>query len=313
MNFGQFWQWFLNIIHGYSGTKTTTTVTNTTSTITVTTTTPPEIFTTTTTTTGDKKMKIAVCDGINKYPNPANNLNGCVNDARDMLDLFKNFYKFDEVIVLLDSDATYANVYNAIAASLAKKPGVFVYSNSSHGTRKVDPTGTESDGYCEAICLYDKFLWDFDFKNLLAKADPTTRITVFSDSCHSAGVTREFLAAMNDSSYVSIPKYLPPEDNMEALQVSMMPISKAIFEPREDMNEALLAGCKSDQYSYDARFDGRPNGAFTYYTNQVLRENPVITNDEFVKQMSLYLPSSYYPQCPVCETNSNMRSRLIFS
>jgi hypothetical protein len=268
--------------------------------------------TTTTTTSGGKKMKIAVVDGINNYPDPRNRLNGCVNDALDMSNLFKNVYGFDEVTVLLDTNANYANVTSAIANGLAKKPDVFVYTNSSHGTRTIDTTGTEADGYSEAICLYDKFLWDYDFKKLLAQADPKTSVVIWSDSCHSCGVTREFLMTMNDASYVSIPKYLPPEDNMVALQVSMMPIAKAVFEPREDMNVVLLAGCKSAEYSYDASFE-KPNGAFTYYALKILKENPIITYDDFIKKLNVYLPSSRYPQTPVCETNSGMRNKLIFS
>ena len=299
------WQWLASL---FSKPTTTTTTTRM----------PMETTTTTTTTRmGDGKMKIAVCDGINIYPDPRNRLNGCVNDCLDVSSYLKDVCGFNEVKVLLDSNANYNNVTNAIAEALAKKPDVFMYTNSSHGTRMVDTNGNESDGYCEAICLYDKFLWDYDFKKLLAKADPKTSVIIWSDSCHSCGVTREFLAAMNDSSYVSIPKYLPPPDNMDALHVSMMPIARAIFEPREDMNEILLAGCKSDQFSFDASFSingvARPNGAFTYYALKVLKENPPMTYDDFIKKLNVFLPSSKYSQNPVCETNSNMRDRLIFS
>jgi len=279
------------------------------------TTTLPILGTTTTTTTnsGGKKMKVGLCVGLNKYPNPANNLAGCVNDANDFSSLLKDVYKFDNVVTLLDSDATYKNVTDKITELLALKPDIFVYTNSSHGTRIADVTGTEDDGYCEAFCLYDKFLIDHDFRKVLAKADPKTHITVVSDSCHSSGITREFLMAMNDFSYVSQPKYLPPPDNMDALMVSMSPLTKAIFEPNENMNEALLAGCKSDQYSYDARFENRPNGAFTYYAIQILRQDPLITYEDFVATMTKFLPSSRYPQCPVCESNSDMKKMIIFS
>jgi metacaspase-1 len=282
-----------------STTTSTTTIMNTTD--------------TTTTQSGTKRVRIALCVGLNIYPNPANDLAGCVNDANDMSNLLKNVYGFDEVNILLDSNATYANVTGAISDALAKKPDVFVYTNSSHGTRIPDTTGTEEDGYCEAICLYDKFLVDHDFHNILTKADPKTHVIVFSDSCHSAGVTREFLMAMNDSSYISKPKYLPHPDNMQALKAAMAPTTKAIFEPNEVMNEVLLAGCKSDQYSYDASFDNKPNGAFTYYAVKILSQNPSVTYEDFVSAVNQYLPSDQYPQCPVCETNSNMKKVIIFS
>jgi hypothetical protein len=287
------------------------TTTTTTSTIT-----PVGTTTETTTIIGEKKMKCGMCIGLNRYPNPSNNLAGCLNDMLDFSALLKDVYKFDVVKTLSDSDATYNNFVNMAKELLAMKPDVFVITNSSHGTRVNDTTGTESDGYCEAICLYDKFLIDHDFHKILENADPKTRITVVSDSCHSAGVTREFLAVMNDFTYVSTPKYLPPEDNMEALRVSMMPISKAIFEPKENMNEALIAGCKSSEYSYDASFNVngtmRPNGAFTYYCIKTLKETPEITYKDFINKMNQFLPSNQYPQCPVLQCNSATENKLMF-
>lgn len=309
------WTTFFLQLLGWLNPTTTTTTTLTQPVTSTTTTVAPSPFLTTTTTTqtGDDKVKVALCVGINKYPNPANNLSGCVNDAKDNAQNFAEVYKFNKIVMLLDLEATIKNVKDKISELLAMKPDVFVFTNSSHGTRVADTSGTEIDGYCEAICLYDGFFMDKDIKKLLATADPKTRITIVSDSCHSAGVTREFLLAMNDFTYESKPKYLPPEGNMEALAVGMMPISKAIFEPNEKMSEVLLAGCKSDQYSYDASFNGRPNGAFTYYMNQVLRSTPEITYGDFIRKINQSLPSSRYPQCPVLETNSNMEKTLIFS
>ncbi len=282
--------------------------TNTTKTTTGTTTITTK---TTTISTGDK-MKLALCCGINKYPNPANNLAGCVNDCMDLSELLNKTYGF-EITQLIDSNYKRNNFINAVESLIAKKPDVLVITNSSHGTRFVDTTGTEADGYCEALCLYDGLIIDKDLKAILAKADPKTNIVVFSDSCHSTGVTRSFLNTMNDSDYVSTPKYLPPEDDIEAISVSMMPVVKAIFEPNPKMNEVLLAGCKSHEYSYDASFGSRPNGAFTYYTKQILSQTPFISYGDFIKELNKYLPNQRYPQCPVCETNEEMRNKIIFS
>jgi len=279
---------------------------------TTTTTTTKIDITTTTTTIGDNKMKLALCCGINKYPNPSNNLAGCVNDCLDLSKLLINTYGF-EVKTLVDQEHTRNNFIRNVEALLARSPDVLVITNSSHGTRFADSREEEIDGYCEALCLYDGLIVDHDFKAILARANPKTSIVVFSDSCHSTGVTRNFLRTMNDSDYVSVPRYLPPEDDMEAISVSMLPISKAIFEPNEKMNEVLLAGCKSDQYSYDAAFGGRPNGAFTYYTVQILSKNPSITYGDFIAEINKYLPSNRYPQCPVCEANEDIKKKVVFS
>jgi len=279
------------------------------------------LITTTTTSTIIPRvdgLKLSLHCGINKYPNPSNNLRGCVNDAMDMVSLFQNVYKFNECKMLTDNNATLDNVTNSVIEMLARIPDVFVFTNSSHGTRILDSTGEEADGYCEALCLYDRKLVDKNFRKILASADPRTHIIVVSDSCHSAGVTREFLATMNlatmnDASYVSIPKYLPPEDLMEALAVSMLPIKKAVFEPNEKMNEVLLAGCQSNQFSYDTAFDGRPNGAFTYCLNRILKDNPYITYAEFISKMHQHLPNARFPQTPTLECSQSMSNSIVFS
>lgn len=273
---------------------------------------------TTTTTTpilvGDNNMdgltKVALCIGINKYPNPANNLSGCVNDANDWTALLKDIFKFDVVKTLLDSDATYSHVTTAIQDLLLAKPDIIVITDSSHGTRIQN--AMEVDGYCEAICLYDKFLVDHDIHGMLEKADPKTKIVFISDSCHSGGVTREFLKAMNDFGYISTPKYLPNIDNISAIAANMAPTNKAIFEPTVGMTEILLAGCKSDQFSYDACFDNKPNGAFTYYILKCIRENPNVTYNQLIQKLNEYLPSSKYPQCPVLETDEKNKDLPIF-
>lgn len=258
----------------------------------------------------DGLVKVALCIGINQYPNPANNLHGCVNDANDWSNILKEVYHFDVVNILLNSEATLNNVKSNAEQLIASNPDRFVITISSHGTRIRD--NRESDGYCEAICLYDRFLVDKDFQNMLQKADKKTRMTVISDSCHSAGITREFLRTMNDFSYVSQPKYLPHPDNMEALNAAMSPTTRAIFEPIDGMNEILLAGCKSDQYSYDASFDNKANGAFTYYALKILKETPNLTYNLLIQRISEYLPSSRYPQCPVLETDEKNKDLTIF-
>ena len=57
-------------------------------------------------------MKRAVCVGINNYPGILNDLKGCVNDANDWSALLQGFGF--EVSMMLDSQATRANVKNAL-------------------------------------------------------------------------------------------------------------------------------------------------------------------------------------------------------
>jgi hypothetical protein len=257
--------------------------------------------------------KIALCVGLNNYPNPANTLRGCVNDANDWAALLKNIYNFNEIYTIFNQDATLKNVTDTISKLLAKTPDIFVMTNSSHGTSLPDTSGTEPDGRSEAICLYDGFLMDYNFRTILAQASAKTNVTIVSDSCHSAGVTREFLSVMNDMTFYSKPRYMPPEDNQEALHLASLPLARAIFEPEDGMKEVLLAACKSDQYSFDTEFNDRPNGAFSYFAIQMLKSNPTVTYADFVNKMNQYLPSSNYPQCPVVQCSPLMEQKIIFS
>ena len=256
----------------------------------------------------DSLIKTSLCIGINKYPNPANNLKGCINDAHDWSNLLKEQYNFDDTMFLLDSDATLRNVKKTMSHMVSKKPDVLVVTFSGHGTR-----WPHNLGYWEAWCLHDNHLMDYDFQKILKKADLKTKIVVISDSCHAAGVTRKFLQTMNDTAYHSVPRYMPPDDDMDAIRVASMPMTKAIFNPVAKMKEILLAASQSTEYAYDAWFDGKFNGAFSYYAIKILKKHPDMTYKNFIDDIKAYLPSKLYPQTPVLEADKAKKNMAIFS
>jgi hypothetical protein len=59
----------------------------------------------------------------------------------------------------------------------------------------------------------------------------------------------------------------------------------------------LFAGCKDVQFSYDASFGGKPNGAFTFFALQALTKKPKTPRD-WMKMITTHLPSSIHPQSP---------------
>ena len=60
-----------------------------------------------------------------------------------------------------------------------------------------------------------------------------------------------------------------------------------------------MAGCRDEEYSYDARFGGRPNGAFTYYAQKTLKSLPPgATYAQWYTAIREYLPGASYPQTP---------------
>jgi hypothetical protein len=60
-----------------------------------------------------------------------------------------------------------------------------------------------------------------------------------------------------------------------------------------------MSGCQDTEYSYDAWFQGRPNGAFTYVALRALKSLPAkATYRDWYKAIRKVLPSRQYPQTP---------------
>lgn len=78
------------------------------------------------------------------------------------------------------------------------------------------------------------------------------------------------------------------------------------------MNEVLLSGCSPTEYSYDAKINGRYNGAMTWNSIQILKSNPVITFSDFHVKLRKNLPSSNWPQTPQLEGRQENKNRQMF-
>ena len=245
-------------------------------------------------------MKRAVCVGINNYPGIFNDLKGCVNDASDWSALLQGFGF--ETGLLLDSQATRTNIKTALQ-NLVEVTGagdVAVFTYSGHGTQVADPSNDEGDTYDEAICAYDGNVIDDELRVILEGLHPQATLVVISDSCFSGSVTR--LAAES-----AIPSFIPP-----AVATAGMVPRRSFLLPEADMPEILITGCTDREYSYDAEFDGRPNGAMTASAIRVIMQNPDITYRQFHAGLRALLPSSDYPQTPQLEGSNANKDRKIF-
>jgi len=274
--------------------------------------------TTTTTTKGSYFTKNAICIGINDYPGSQNDLHGCINDARAWKSMLEN--KGFAVSLVLDSDATINKITTALEklVAQAEKGHELFITYSGHGSNVRDTSGDEDDGRDETWYLYDGNLLDDKIREILSKLPAEVKLTVISDSCHSGTITRAFLAATAKESHGIVPpirckaRYMPPEDEIEATSLASLAIKKQIFYPEEGMNHVLISGCMSTEYSYDASFNGKPMGAFSHYALLVLRDNPLITYNDFYTKLRRSLPSDRYPQTPCLEGSDKNKSALIF-
>ena len=137
----------------------------------------------------DKLDCRALIVGINDYQGTVNDLPSCVNDARAVDELVRGAYKFASTKVLLDADATIANVATELERLFSKAAAdtrlLFYYSG--HGSTERKGSTLE-----ECLSLYDGSYFDDGLVQLAAAAPPGIFTAVF-DSCFSGGMDKQLL------------------------------------------------------------------------------------------------------------------------
>jgi len=259
-------------------------------------------------------MKYALCVGINDYPGTDNDLAGCVNDANDWHALFCDFFNFDTILELLDSRATICNFKEHLLAYAkeANAGDVVVITYSGHGTPVIDSSGDEEDGYDEALVFYDGLLLDDDMRLLIKNFKDGVHLVFIFDCCFSGTITRAklFVVSALGLRRRRVPRYMPPENSIDAMRVRMMRPKKRFLE--ESMFEILLSGASDSEYAYDAWFVERPNGAFTRYLIDTIIQHSNESYSKVYKALRYILPSSEFPQTPQLEGATKNKHKKIF-
>jgi hypothetical protein len=232
--------------------------------------------------------KHALCVGINDYPGTNSDLSGCVNDANDWAQELRT--RGYQVAMLLDKQAT----REAIVKALTRLMTWWL----------PDDSGDEPDGRDEMLCPYDvndeQYVMDDDLAQIFKKKPRDARLYFISDSCHSGSVAKfaaDPLASVNRMPKIRL---LPPLEFVKDDETRER-IALAARAPSSRRGETypalLLSGCKDVEFSYDADFQGRPNGAMTRVALEALRDKPA-TPQEWFRAIRKRLPSQTYPQTP---------------
>lgn len=247
-------------------------------------------------------MKTALCIGINQYPSAP--LAGCVNDANDWTAfLGKKGYA---VTTLLDAQATKEAIFSGILTLVkslnAGDRGVVFFAG--HGTWTPDVNGDEVDGRDECLCPYDmsstNLLVDDELAECWIHLTPGSQLVLITDSCHSGTV---FRFADGDEPYTPFIRYIPPA-NIFTEQRDLINAQIAMrFTPTSLGDQPIqglvhFAGCGDKEYSCDARFNGRPNGAFSRAALDILNKNFDGSYQDLYSAIRKKLPSWNYPQTP---------------
>ena len=262
----------------------------------------------------------ALLVGVNAYPNPSNNLRGCINDIVDMeyfIASKNKVYQKENIRTLADSRATKKGILTALNWLLlgASAGDQILFQYSGHGAQISSRSiAIEKDGLDEIICPYDfkgeaateTAISDKEFANIFAKIPQGVHFVWISDSCHSEDLSRkhEIVEANNGNSNYDFKetrfrRFNHKQSTQEAEAVVPIASLGAAVIP---LHGALLSGCASHQLSADAYINNRFNGAFTHYLIKNLSlYGQDASMQDIVKYVNIDLMENDYDQNPQSE------------
>ena len=254
--------------------------------------------------------KYALCIGINNYPGTESDLAGCVNDAGDWGAEFTR--RGFSVQRLIDRKATGRAMRSAMRTLVAgaEAGDLIVVQYSGHGSFVPDEDGDEPDGADECLCPYDVRtkgpVSDDELFDLYSARKTGVKLVMISDSCNS-GTVSKFAPITTPPAIQGIKarhtavRFLPPAAFLTRSETARFGIRREVRRSSPPGRNAglLLSGCQETEYSYDAWFRGRPNGAFTFVALRTLAKLPKsATYADWYEAIREMLPSQQYPQTP---------------
>ncbi|MBK9948024.1 MAG: caspase family protein [Nitrospira sp.] len=276
--------------------------------------------------------KRAVLIGINKYQVPGSDLNGCVNDVKNLSGALKTYYGFAEkdITTLTDLKATKKAMQAAIEKLIkgGKKGDTLLLHYSGHGSNVPDDNGDEADHRDEILCPTDldwkDTLRDDWLRKTFNKLQKGVSLTVIMDCCHSGTITRAITPpdAPVRERFLPCPLDLMATESRRKLRGTVRgQLGKA---PRgrkrkgdvvhADIQEMLITGCRSTQTSADADIGGVYNGALTYYLVESIKEaEGKLTYRELHRRTMAKLKAEDFDQVPQLEGQKTSFDRQFLS
>lgn len=245
----------------------------------------------------------ALLVGINAYPGQP--LRGCINDITDMAKFLTDQCQFvsDDIRLLVDDRATTQGIYDRLGWLLTGlHPGDrILFQYSGHGTlyARRNPQGQVIDQQDAIVPVdfdwsRDRFILATDFQKLFATIPAGVDFVFVSDSCNSGDLAKAL------KTYT--PRFLLPPADMAWRLSTAAQKGLEVTTMRSVMHDncAFVSGCRSDQESADASFDGRFNGALTYYLLKTLKAAGYLKQPlkKVVPVVVQQLAHNNYPQVP---------------
>lgn len=202
--------------------------------------------------------KLCVLIGIN-YTGTMNQLNGCINDTKNIKKMLiqQGHFKEEEIVMMNDFklDYLYPSKKNILLKfdemvnfakkneELGKKVRMF-FSYSGHGYYQYDTNGDEEDGFDEVLCPIDcdwtGYISDDIIKqNLIDRLGENTDLVMLIDACHSGtSVDLKYNYKSNGFAQTNI------KDSL--------------------CNVVMISGCRDDQTSADAYIEDPSTNSYQF-------------------------------------------------
>lgn len=277
--------------------------------------------------------KRALIIGVNDYApigSGGPDLNGCVNDARDLANtLVICGFPALNIQILTNQNATKLNIISRLKSmiSSSKKGDSLVFYYSGHGTRVANiGTDYEVDGLDEAICPHDYasagVIRDDEFAAVLNKLPAGVNLDVIFDCCHSGTGTRKMnLVDLDGNPTVETARFIQTNLEDEFYSSHFREISNKNFKIKtmkqiivsSTMKHSLFAACKDNQVAMEGTLGGQTRGYFTYNLCKVLRAtNGNITRSLLDTQIANSLRAMNAEQINQTESNTTELNQIIF-
>jgi hypothetical protein len=270
--------------------------------------------------------KLALLVGVDQYRSETvDDLEGAVNDVRNMKRLLVETFGFlddeEHIRVLTDEQATRENILRGIEEHLitkADRDSIVVFHYSGHGSRMIDTSGDETDGFDETLVPHDSGrdpdenhdILDDELNELMARLTrKTPNVTLVLDSCHSGSATR------------GSGKARTVEPDLRAVRggKSARPATGA-GEGRSDLRPerssyALLSGAAAEELARELKVGGKTYGALTWHLTDEIRRAAVykadVTYRDVMDTVKAKVTARYPSQHPQLEGSGS--ERYVFS
>ena len=221
-------------------------------------------------------------------------LNGCINDVKDVEIKLKSQYKFNNILIMTDNTPkkpTKENILDEIKTLLTNANSgdkVFLLF-SGHGTTIKDTNSDEKDGVDELFVPLDfNCISDDEIKSVInnnLKKDVT--LFCLFDCCHSGTILDLRYQYFDSENY----------DNS----------SENTNETETVGNVVMISGCRDSQFSADAYINFKSQGAATWsFLDALSNNNPNLTWKDLLTTMRSSLLKGNYQQTPQLSSGNKL-------